>query len=53
MVFSSKFCNRIEKIKVEVSLRASFIGIYITPDKKKIWICIIPYIPIYIKLKSN
>ncbi len=35
--------------RIEFSWRAAFIGVYITPEKDKLWITILPFFPIYFK----
>ena len=35
--------------RIESSWRDAFIGVYITPEKDKLWITILPFFPIYFK----
>ncbi len=35
--------------RIEFSWRAAFLGIYLTPEKDKLWITIIPFLPLYFK----
>lgn len=34
---------------IEFSWRAAFIGFYMTPEKDKLWVTIVPFIPLYFK----
>jgi hypothetical protein len=36
-------------VNIEFSLRAAFIGVYISPCKTKIWMCLVPFFPLYFK----
>jgi hypothetical protein len=35
--------------RVEFSLRAAFVGFYITPERDKMWVAILPFFPLYFK----
>ena len=35
--------------RVEFSWRAAFVGVYLTPDGDKLWVSIIPFLPLYFK----
>ena len=34
---------------IEFSWRAAFIGLYMTPERDKLWITIVPFFPLYFK----
>jgi hypothetical protein len=34
---------------IEFSWRAAFIGIYLTPERDRLWVTIIPFFPLYFK----
>jgi len=38
--------------RIEFSWRAAFIGFYMTPEKDKLWVAIIPFFPLYFKKKQ-
>jgi len=35
--------------RVEFSWRAAFLGLYLTPERDKLWVTIIPFFPLYFK----
>ena len=35
--------------RIEFSWRAAFIGLYMTPDRDKIWVTILPFFAMYFK----
>jgi len=35
--------------RIEFSWRAAFIGLYMTPERDKVWITILPFFPLYFK----
>ena len=35
--------------RVEFSWRAAFIGLYMTPERDKVWVTILPFFPLYFK----
>lgn len=35
--------------RIEFSKRAMFIGAYLTPEKDKLWICLLPFVALYFK----
>jgi hypothetical protein len=35
--------------RIEFSLRAAFIGLYMTPERDKVWVTIVPFFPFYFK----
>lgn len=35
--------------RIEFSWRAAFVGLYLTPDGDKLWVTIIPFLPLYFK----
>ncbi len=41
------------KPRFEFSWRAMFIGAYLTPERDRLWICFIPFVPLYIRLKPK
>ncbi|MFD0912480.1 hypothetical protein [Methylophilus luteus] len=34
---------------IEFSWRAAFIGFYLTPERDRLWVAIIPFFPLYFK----
>ena len=34
---------------IEFSWRAAFIGLYLTPERDKLWVTIVPFFPLYFK----
>ena len=42
-----------ERVRPEFSWRAAFIGAYVTPELDKLWITLVPFFPIYVKLKGG
>lgn len=34
---------------IEFSLRAAFVGIYMTPERDRLWVAIVPFFPLYFK----
>ena len=34
---------------IEFSWRAAFIGLYMTPERDKVWVTILPFFPLYFK----
>ena len=34
---------------IEFSWRAAFIGLYLTPERDKLWITVVPFFPLYFK----
>lgn len=34
---------------IEFSWRATFIGVYLTPERDRLWVSIIPFFPLYFK----
>lgn len=34
---------------IEFSRRAAFIGVYLTPERDRLWVTIIPFFPLYFK----
>lgn len=44
--------NHRKKMKfkcIEFSWRAAFIGVYLTPERDRLWVTIIPFFPLYFK----
>lgn len=39
--------------RIEFSLRAFFIGAYLTPDGEKLWVTIVPFLPMYFKRENR
>ena len=37
---------------VEFSWRAAFIGLYLTPERDKLWVTIVPFFPLYFNRKA-
>jgi hypothetical protein len=35
--------------RIEFSLRAAFIGFYMTPERDKVWVTVLPFFPLYFK----
>lgn len=35
--------------RIEFSWRAAFIGLYMTPERDKVWVTIVPFLPLYFK----
>jgi hypothetical protein len=35
--------------RIEFSWRAAFIGFYLTPERDKLWVTILPFCPLYFK----
>lgn len=35
--------------RIEFSWRAAFIGLYMTPERDKVWVTILPFFPLYFK----
>jgi hypothetical protein len=35
--------------RIEFSWRAAFIGFYMTPERDKVWITVLPFFPLYFK----
>jgi hypothetical protein len=35
--------------RIEFSWRAAFIGLYMTPERDKLWVTILPFFPLYFK----
>jgi hypothetical protein len=35
--------------RIEFSWRAAFVGLYLTPERDKLWITIVPFLPLYFK----
>ncbi len=35
--------------RIEFSWRAAFIGFYMTPERDKIWVTVLPFFPLYFK----
>jgi hypothetical protein len=35
--------------RIEFSWRAAFIGLYLTPERDKLWVTILPFFPLYFK----
>lgn len=42
-----------KRVRPELSWRAAFIGAYVTPELDKLWITVIPFLPIYVKLRDD
>lgn len=42
-------------IRIEMSIRAAFIGVYVQDHKDaiKIWACIIPFFPVYVRVNKQ
>lgn len=38
--------------RIEFSWRAAFIGVYVTPERDKLWIALLPFAPLYFKKVS-
>ena len=34
---------------IEFSWRAAFIGFYLTPERDKLWVTLVPFFPLYFK----
>jgi len=37
---------------IEFSWRAAFIGLYLTPERDKLWVTIVPFFPLYFNRKA-
>ena len=37
--------------RFEFSWRAAFVGCYLTPERDRLWVCLIPFVPLYIRLR--
>ena len=35
--------------RIELSWRAAFIGLYLTPERDKVWVTILPFFPLCFK----
>jgi len=35
--------------RIEFSWRAAFIGFYMTPERDKVWVTVLPFFPLYFK----
>jgi hypothetical protein len=35
--------------RIEFSWRAAYIGLYLTPERDKLWVTIVPFFPLYFK----
>jgi hypothetical protein len=42
-----------QRPRFEFSWRAAFIGCYITPERDRLWVCVIPFVPLYIRLRPG
>ena len=40
-------------VRIEFSWRAAFIGVYLTPEQDKLWVTIVPFLPLYFKRRSR
>lgn len=38
--------------RIEFSWRAAFIGCYLTPERDKLWVTIVPFFPLYFKRRD-
>jgi len=36
-------------VRIEFSWRAAFIGVYLSPEQDKLWVTIVPFLPLYFK----
>ena len=41
--------QRMKFQRIEFSWRAAFVGIYVTLERDKLWITLIPFVPLYFK----
>jgi hypothetical protein len=41
------------KPRFEFSWRAAFVGAYLTPEHDRLWVCLIPFVPLYIRLRPR
>ncbi len=39
--------------RIEFSWRAAFIGLYITPERDKVWVTILPFFPLYFTREAS
>jgi hypothetical protein len=39
--------------RIEFSWRAAFIGFYMTPERDKVWVTIVPFFPLYFKRQAQ
>ena len=39
------------KPRFEFSWRAAFVGCYLTPERDRLCVCLIPFLPLYIRLR--